>query len=143
MQKHIGLHRPGDVVSITLIRDGKTKVVEVLLTNREGGTALISDEKDASILGATFEELTERQKEQLGIHYGLQIKSLKAGKLKKAGVPNDFIILKINNRPIRTEEDLYEILRYASAASERDRVLFITGCTPKGHVQYYAINLTE
>jgi S1-C subfamily serine protease len=143
LQKHIGLHRPGDIVSVTLIRDGKTKVVEVVLTNKEGGTTLIAADNDTSILGATFDELTERQMQQLGITYGLQIKSLKAGKLKKAGVPNDFIILKINNRPIRTEEDLYEMLRYASAASERDRVLFITGCTPKGHVQYYAINLTE
>lgn len=143
LQKHIGLHRPGDIVSVTLIRDGKTKVVEVVLTNKEGGTTLIAADNDTSILGATFDELTERQMQQLGITYGLQIKSLKAGKLKKAGVPNDFIILKINNRPIHSEEDLYEMLRYASAASERDRVLFITGCTSKGQVQYYAINLTE
>ena len=83
------------------------------------------------------------QKERLGINYGLQIKSLKAGKLKNAGVPSDFIILKVNNRSVRTEEDLDDIVRRANSASERDRVLFITGCTPQGRIRYYAVNLAE
>ena len=113
LQEHIGRHRPGDA------------------------------EDKASVLGATFSELTDAQKERLGINYGLQIKSLKTGKLKSAGVPSDFIILKVNNRSVRTEEDLDDIVRRANSASERDRVLFITGCTPQGRVRYYAVNLAE
>ena len=143
LQEHIGRHRPGDVVSVTLLRDGKTITVQATLTNREGGTGVISAENKASVLGATFSELTDAQKERLGINYGLQIKSLKTGKLKSAGVPADFIILKVNNRSVRTEEDLNDIVRCANSASERDRVLFITGCTPQGRVRYYAVNLAE
>ena len=143
LQEHIGRHRPGDVVSVTLLRDGKTKTVQATLTNRDGGTGVISAEDKASVLGATFSELTDAQKERLGINYGLQIKSLKAGKLKSAGVPSDFIILKVNNRSVRTEEDLDDIVRRANSASERDRVLFITGCTPQGRIRYYAVNLAE
>ena len=143
LQEHIGRHRPGDVVSVTLLRDGKTLTVQATLTNRDGGTGVISAEDKASVLGATFSELTDTQKERLGINYGLQIKSLKAGKLKSAGVPADFIILKVNNHSVRTEEDLNDIVRRANSASERDRVLFITGCTPQGRVRYYAVNLAE
>ena len=143
LQEHIGRHRPGDVVSVTLLRDGKTMTVRATLTNRDGGTGVISAENKASVLGATFSELTDAQKERLGINYGLQIKSLKAGKLKSAGVPADFIILKVNNRSVRTEEDLDDIVRRANSASERDRVLFITGCTPQGRIRYYAVNLAE
>ncbi|MDD5989664.1 MAG: Do family serine endopeptidase [Paludibacteraceae bacterium] len=143
LQEHIGRHRPGDVVNVTLLRDGKTMTVRATLTNRDGGTGVISAEDNASVLGATFSELTDAQKERLGINYGLQIKSLKAGKLKSAGVPSDFIILKVNNRSVRTEEDLDDIVRRANSASERDRVLFITGCTPQGRVRYYAVNLAE
>ena len=73
----------------------------------------------------------------------LQVKNLKSGKLKAAGVPADFIILKANNRTIRTEEDLNEVVQNALSASEQDKVLFLTGCTPQGRVQYYAINLSE
>ena len=143
LQEHIGRHRPGDIVSVTLLRDGKTITVQATLTNRDGGTGVISAEDKASVLGATFSELTDAQKERLGINYGLQIKSLKAGKLKSAGVPADFIILKVNNYSVRTEEDLNDIVRRANSASEHDRVLFITGCTPQGRVRYYAVNLAE
>lgn len=143
LQEQIGRHRPGDVVTITLLRDGKTVTVKATLTNREGGTGFISADNKASVLGATFAELTDKQKERLGINYGLQIRSLKTGKLKAAGVPSDFIILKANSRAIRTEEDLNEVVRRASAAPERDRVLFLTGCTPQGRILYFAINLAE
>ena len=94
-------------------------------------------------MGAQFEELSEKLKEKLGIEYGIQIKNMKSGKLKNAGIPSDFIILKANNRIIRTEEDLNEVLENAMSASERDKVLFLTGCTPQGRVQYYAVNLAD
>ena len=143
LQEHIARHQPGDKVQVTLLRDGKTQTVSATLTNRDGGTGVISGNDKASVLGATFAELSDKQKERLGLNYGLQITSLKAGKLKSAGVPADFIILKVNNRSVRTEQDLNEIVSHARSASERDRVLFITGCTPQGQVRYFAINLAE
>ena len=143
LQEHIARHRPGDKVQVTLLRDGKQLTVTATLTNRDGGTGVISGSDKATMLGATFAELSDKQKERLGINYGLQITSLKAGKLKSAGVPADFIILKVNNRSVRTEQDLNEIVSHARSASERDRVLFITGCTPQGQLRYYAINLAE
>lgn len=42
LQEHIGRHRPGDVVAVTLIRDGRTFTVQATLTNREGGTGFLS-----------------------------------------------------------------------------------------------------
>ena len=45
LQEHIGRHRPGDVVSVTLLRDGKTLTVQATLTNRDGGTGVISAEE--------------------------------------------------------------------------------------------------
>ena len=57
LQEHIGRHRPGDVVSVTLLRDGKTMTVRATLTNRDGGTGVISAEDNASVLGATFSDL--------------------------------------------------------------------------------------
>lgn len=143
LQEYIGRHRPGDTVHVTLIRNGKTKTVKAILTNREGGVDVISADNQADLLGASFAELTDSQKASLGVNYGLQIKALKNGKLKKSGIPTGFIILKVNNHAIHSEEDLNDIVRRATAASKRDRVLFITGCTPEGRVKYYAIDLAE
>lgn len=62
---------------------------EGTLGDGEGGvTEFISPEDKASVLGATFEELSDKQKAQLGINYGLQVKNLKNGKLKSAGIPH-------------------------------------------------------
>lgn len=43
LQEHIGRHRPSDEVTVTLLRDGRTMRVNAILTNREGGTGVISN----------------------------------------------------------------------------------------------------
>lgn len=143
LQEQIGRHRPGDTVTLTVLRKGNLLTLTAELTNKAGGTSLIEKDTDTAQLGAQYEELSDKLKQKLGINYGLQVKNLKSGKLKAAGVPADFIILKANNRTIRTEEDLNEVVQNALSASEQDKVLFLTGCTPQGRVQYYAINLSE
>lgn len=143
LQEQIGRHRPGDTVTLTVIRAGKTLTLTAELTNRQGGTSLIEKTDEAQLLGAEFETLSNQMKERLGINYGIQVKNLKAGKLKSAGITQGFIILKANNRVIRTEDDLTEVVNNARLAAERDKVVFITGCTPQGRVQYYAINLEQ
>ena len=143
LQELIGRHRPGDSVTVTVLRKGEMKTMVVELTNRQGGTTLVEKQSTDSSLGAEFESVNEQLRDQLHISYGLQVKSLKNGKLQKAGVPKDFIILKANNRAIRSEEDLQEVIETALQQPERDRVLWLAGITPKGRVQYYAIDLTE
>ena len=143
LQEQIGRHRPGDTVTLTILRKGSLLTLTAELTNRQGGTSLLEKQNESALLGAQFEQLSDKMKEKLGIDYGIQVKNLKSGRLKSAGIPSDFIILKANNRVIRSEEDLEEVVENAMAASERDKVLFLTGCTPQGRVQYYAVNLAE
>ena len=143
LQEQIGRHRPGDTVTLTVLRNGNLIMLTAELTNRQGGTTLLEKQNESALLGARFEPLAQSLQQKLGISYGVQVKDLKSGKLKSAGIPADFIILKANNRAIRTEEDLSEVVQNAMAASEREKVLFITGCTPQGRVQYYAIDLAQ
>ncbi len=143
LQELIGRHHPGDTVTLTILRGGKTITLTAELTNRQGGTTLISKQDEKIVLGAQFEQLSEETKEKLGINYGIQVKNIKNGKIKSAGIPDNFIILKVNNRTIRTEDDLNEIVENALTASAHDKVLFITGCTPKGRIKYYAVDLSE
>lgn len=143
LQEQIGRHRPGDTVTLTVLRNGKQVTLTAELTNRQGGTGLIERQDDSALLGAEFKPLSESLQEKLGVNYGIQVKSLKNGKLKNAGVAQDFIILKANNRVIRTEDDLREVVEYAMAGNAHDKVLFLTGCTPKGDIRYYAVDLAE
>ncbi len=144
LQEQVARYTPGDKITVEILRKGKTMVLDVELKNRMGTTEIMSSNSDLTELGVTFREVPEKMKKELGLRYGIQIKSLKAGGLmKKAGVGSDFIIVKANNTPISSEEALEEIYKAAQASAPQDRVLFLAGVYPNGKVAYYAINLAE
>ncbi len=144
LQEQIGRYRPGDKVTLKVLRNNVEQTLSVTLKNRQGTTDVISNVLDLNELGAEFVEVPEKVKKSLGLSYGLQIKSIKKGKLQDAGISNSFVILKINNQPIRSEEELEKIYTAAKNSAERgEKVLFIAGVYPNGKVAYYAINLTE
>jgi Do/DeqQ family serine protease len=109
LQEEIGKRRPGDKVSVTVrTKKGEEEIKELILRNKEGETKLISKEeisKNAS-LGATFVELTEKEKKELNITYGVKIKSIQPGKLKSIGLVEGMVISKVNNEPIESVEQL-------------------------------------
>lgn len=109
LQEEVGKGRPGDKLSVT-IRDkkGNESIKEIVLRNRDGETKLVSKEevqKNAA-LGATFIELSSKEKKELNIHHGVKIKSLGAGKLKSLGLKEGMIITKVNNETITSVEQL-------------------------------------
>src|SRR5690554_7556876 len=67
LQEAIGRRRPGDIVTLTIRRDGKIMTKDVLLKNFEGNTELTSkaELEKHSALGATFVELTNKEKKEL------------------------------------------------------------------------------
>ena len=117
--------------------------MEATLKNRQGTTDVVRSNSDIDVLGVKFDEVGEKTRRALGISYGLQVKELKKGKMQTAGIKQGFIILKVNNMPIRSENDMESIFKAAQQNSEREKVLFIAGVYPNGQVAYYAINLAE
>ncbi len=136
--EQVSKHRPGDKVNLFVKRDGKSKQFTVILRNSYGSTELVKDKKGISdLLGAELRELTDSEKEKLGVGYGMKIVELNGGKLKQSGINEGFIILKANRIPIKTISDLKNVI------ATTDGGLFITGVYPNGQVAYYAINLED
>jgi S1-C subfamily serine protease len=109
LQEEIGKRRPGDKVSVTVRnKKGDEEIVELILRNKEGDTKLISKEEVSKnvALGASFVELTDKEKKELNISFGVKIKSIQAGKLKAIGLTEGMVISKVNNEPIETVEEL-------------------------------------
>jgi Do/DeqQ family serine protease len=109
LQEEIGKRRPGDKVSVTVRnKKGEEEIVELVLRNKEGDTKLISKEEVSKnvALGASFVELTDKEKKELNISFGVKIKSIQAGKLKAIGLTEGMVISKVNNEPIETVEEL-------------------------------------
>lgn len=140
LQETIVQYRPGDKVTVTLLRDKKEKKIEVELKNSRGNTDIVKD-ADMEVLGAAFQDVSEQTRRQLNIGYGVQVSSVKNGLMKDAGIQRGYIILKINNQQIKSADDVERI--YKEAADSPDQVLFIAGIYPSGRRANYAISLSE
>jgi len=109
LQEEIGKRRPGDKVSITLLNENnEQEIKEVLLRSAEGKTDLKSKEEmnKTTALGATFEELTAKEKKELGISFGVRVKIIEPGKLRSLGLDEGMIISKFNQENVESVEQL-------------------------------------
>jgi len=140
LQEELAKHRPGDKVTVKILRDKKEKNVEIELKNEQGTTKVLKD-ADMEILGAAFRELPDEMKKQLRLSGGVEVTGVTEGKMKAAGVRKGFIILKANGQSVKTVEQLEEIMKEASRSTEP--VLFLNGIFPSGKRKYYAVDLTQ
>ena len=140
LQNIIAQKRPGDKITITYLRKKSKKTATLTLKNEKGNTKVVKD-ADLDILGGTFRPVTDSQKEQLNIGYGLQIMKVSGGKLKDAGVPQGFIIQKVNDQGVKAIDDLQKIVKDASKSKEP--VLYIQGIYPTGKKGYFAVPLED
>ena len=141
LQEQVSRYRPGNDIKINYIRNNKNLSVIVKLKNRSGNTNVVKI-ADNNILGATFKEVDKQIAEKFRLTSGIQIATIdRNGTLAKAGLKKDFIILKVNGQPIRTEKDLTTIVNQTINAADHDRALFITGAYTNGQIAHFAVNL--
>lgn len=141
LQSQLNRYRPGDKISVTVDRDGKNRSFNVELKNDEGNTEITRSTDAMSKLGATFRPVTDTMKSKMGISSGVEVVSVdNNGLFRKNGINKGFIILRINNAPVNSEEDITKIV--ASTNTRQDKVLLVAGFYPNGRTQYIAIDLT-
>ena len=143
-QEQISKYRPGDKVQVTVDRNGSTKTFNVELRNAQGSTAVVKGAADsAEVLGAAFSALTNEQKRELGVSYGIEVTGLLNGKLKDAGIKKGFIIMVVNDQKISSPEQLEKIVDKVLKGNEDDRYIVVKGFYPNGRTKVYAIDLAE
>ena len=140
LQGILAQKRPGDKITITYLRNKKKQTATLTLKNEKGNTKVVKD-ADLDVLGGQFRPITDSQKEQLNIGYGLQVMKVSGGKLKDAGVPQGFVIQRVNDQSIKTIEDLQKVVKDASKSKEP--VLWIQGIYPTGKKGYFTVPLED
>ncbi len=140
LQELMATKRPGDKVTLTFVHNKKTQTATVTLKNTQGNTNVVK-QADLDVLGANFRAITDEQKQQLNIKYGVEVIKVNSGTLAKAGVPKGFIIQKVNDNTISSIDDLQKVVKDASTSKEQ--VLFIQGVHQTGKKAYYAVPLEE
>lgn len=140
LQEILYAKKPGDKLTITYMRDKKSVTKTVTLKNAQGNTNVVKNH-DMDVLGGQFRPITEQQKNNLEITYGLEVTKVDNGKLKDAGISRGFIIQKVEDEPIKSISDLQNAVEKASA--NKEQTLYIKGIWPTGKKDYFAVELGD
>jgi len=99
-EEELSYRYPGDKITITYLRNNKSNITTLTLLNRNGDTNIIKRKiySDAT-LGASLEALD----------YGVKIFKIQDGGLiKRIGLPENYTIIQINRRQVKSPDDVIE-----------------------------------
>ena len=143
LHEQLAKYRPGQEITVSYYRDNNKITKKATLRNTQGDTAL-TKKGDFSEIGCAFMKLNSDALKQLGISNGVKVTGLKGGPFKNAGVKDGFIIIEINDRPVRSSEDVENIYnRIMKDDDNEDKVMILKGIYANGKKGYYAVNLAE
>jgi S1-C subfamily serine protease len=137
MMELVSRKRPGDVVEVTVNRDGDDRTFSVKLVDEASTGTLAKNEsmESSAELGATFSDLSKEDKDKLGLQSGVKIVSITGNKLKMAGIKPGFIITKIQNQKVQDVKDIDKII----ANTKSESAILIEGMYSDGRRAYYGI----
>jgi len=141
LQEQVSRYRPGDKITIGVVRDNKQLKLTANLKNAEGTTDVVRNTEFTTDLGVKLKPISSTVKEALGIENGLEVSSVGPGKFNDAGITQGYIILKINNKTMASTKDFENV--YESVSKSKGS-LNIAGVYPmSGKIAYYKIDLSK
>lgn len=127
-------HSPGDVVKVAIERDGKPFYFDVTLFNSMGNTDIIRNDTEAAeqILGGSFREVNDKEKQQYGISKGIVIEKAGKSPFARLGIKNGFIITSIDKKVNISIEDIRQL-------EKKKGKLIVEGFYPNDSRTYYFV----
>ena len=129
-------YRPGDEVTVKVVRDGDERTYQVGLLNESGSTEVVKKGESFynATLGIVLQPASQQEMNSLKIKNGLKIVEIRQGAFQGAGVEG-FIITGINGMAVNSKSDLESALN-----ATRNRRTYIEGIYPNGmrmNFEYY------
>jgi len=130
-------HRPGTQIEMKLVRNGKSKVLDLVLGERPDENTVrksinrVQEGPRVSSLGMELGPISQELREQTGISHGIVIEAIaKDSPAKNRLKPGD-IILSVNQRAVRNTEEVEFALKRSSGS-----VFFLVA---RGDVQRFVV----
>ncbi len=133
LQELVARNRPGDKIKVTFKRDGKRKFTEAVLKSVMGDTKVVKRTASFRLEGATFENASEEEMDDLRIDGGAKIVDLGSGKWNEAGIRKGFIVTGIDKTDINNVEDIRRALQNKSGG------ILVEGVYPDGEEAFYGL----
>lgn len=137
LQEEISKYHPGDKVDITLIRDGKEKLVTATLLSKDGESEIVKEvaKEEMKVLGAEIINLSREERLALKVKNGVKVVKIGVGQMKDKGIPSGFVITHIDKIPMYVSQDV------KNALQDKEGAVIIEGVAPNGKKEAYAIRL--
>ncbi len=133
MLEQIARYKPGDNISVTYLRGGKTAQTSVQLQNADNTTALVKANTTAGLLfGGKLRELSATEKQKFGISSGVLVEKVGSGVFaQQTNMRDGFLIMSVNDVPVNTVEALRKALMAAPQNAQ------VAGMYPGYRGMYY------
>ena len=135
VQETVSRFSPGDEAVVTVIRDGKEKEFKVTFKGTTEETGTVADDGSVAFYGSSIKQADEKTLQKFGLKNGVEIVELGPGKLMESGATEGFIILYVNDVPVKTPKDVIDIVKKSK------RTVFIEGVTPSGRTGYFGFGI--
>lgn len=130
LQEKVGTMRPGDKLTLTVLRDGKLKDFNLTLKGDEGNKLANNGKEVTEVvnsLGATFSPLTDAAKKKYGINSGVVVTSVAPGKVfDMYDMPKGTVITSVNGRAVNNNDQVVAALKQDS------KMVSLQGFVPDG-----------
>jgi Do/DeqQ family serine protease len=111
LKGQLSSHRPGETVQVTVIRNDEEMTIPVVLKNKFGKEVLGSTDYIDNVLGMELKELSNKQKNNYNIDYGVSITKINNPSFARFGIQKGAIILAIERQKVYTTDDVERLLR--------------------------------
>lgn len=132
-EERLSMMSPGDKLNLTIDREKKLIRKELILTNSENTTELLTrDVYFSKSLGVEFESVPTVERNLLHIKSGVRVVDVKNGFFKRLNIDEGFIITAINGNEVNDPKEVSKILE-----SVKGKVV-VQGVNAKGVKGYYS-----
>jgi len=135
VQEAVSRFSPGDKAVLTIVRKGKELKLDVTFKGTSKETGTVADDGSVAFYGSSIKAAPKEKLEILGLKNGVEIVELGPGKLMEAGATEGFIIQYVNDQPVKTPQDVIDIVKKSK------RAVFVQGVTPTGKIGYFGFGV--
>jgi serine protease Do len=130
LQEKVGIMRPGDKVSLTVLRDGSLKNFNLTLKG-DDGTKLASSNtavaEASNSLGASFAPINDAIKKKYGVGNGVIVQSVLPGKVfDMYDIPKGTLITTVNGKAVNNNDQVIAALK------QDPKMVSLIGIVPDG-----------
>ena len=127
LQAKVNSFHPGDKSTVTVLREGKTRDMQVEFTDGNVTLGTVAGDGTVADYGAQLRRGDN----------GVEIVSVGRGKMQEAGAQAGMVIRFVNDQKVKTPQDVIDITKKSK------RAIFIEGVTPNGRSFYFGFGKDE